>query len=154
MSLMTTLRWTVRKVFWNFVAKRKYKRNIPMVVDHPHRTPARLQLIPLVQVYPSIPIGDILIADHPLQDEGRVKRGMLRRWLTWLYPKFFPEELFLRVLAWLCTTKCGPMQPGRPEIPADPYVALDQAYTKGHRRTVIKTSAALNLDPRRTLKTP
>ncbi|MDF0668501.1 MAG: lipoxygenase family protein [Nitrospira sp.] len=154
MSLMTTLQWTIRKGFWNFVAKRKYRRNIPMVVDHPHRTPARLQLIPLVQVYPSIPISDIWIADHPLQDEGRAKRGMLRRLLTRLYPKFFPEELVLRVLAWLYTTTCGPMQPGRPEIPADPYVALDQAYTKGHRRTVIHTSAALTLDPKRTLKPP
>lgn len=125
-----------------------------MVVDHPHRTPARLQLIPLVQVYPSIPISEIRIADHPLQDEGRAKRGMLRRLLTRLYPEFFPEELFMRVLAWLYTTRCGPMQPGRPEIPADPYVALDQAYTEGHRRTVRKTSAALNLDLKRRLKSP
>lgn len=154
MSLMNTLQWTIRKGFWNFVAKRKYKRTIPMVVDHLYRTPVRLQLVPLAQVYPSIPISDIQIADHPLQDEGRPKRGLLRRLLVRLYPKFFPEELLMRVFAWLCTTKCSPMQHGRPEIPANPYAALDLAYTKGHRRTVIKKSATLNLDPKRTLKPP
>lgn len=154
MSLMNTLQWTIRKGFWNFVAKRKYKRNIPMVVDHLYRMPVRLQLIPLVQVYPSIPLSDIRIADHPLQDEGRAKRGPLRRLLMRLYPNFFPEELLMRVFAWLCTTRCSPMQPGRPEIPADPYAALERAYTKGHRRTVMENSAALNLDPKRTLRPP
>lgn len=154
MSLMNTLQWIIRNGFWNFVAKGKYKRNIPMVVDHLSRTSVRLQLVPLAQVYPSIPISDIRIADHPLQDEGRAKRGLLRRLLTWLYPTFFPEELVMRFWAWLSTTKCGPMQPGRPEIPADPYVALDRAYTNGHRRTVMNTSVALNIHPKNRLKLP
>lgn len=154
MSLINTLQWTIRKGFWNFVAKRKYARNIPMIVDRLDRTPVPLRLIPLTQVYPSIPISDIRIADHPLQDEGRPKSRLLRRSLTRLYPRFFPEELLMRVVAWLYTTKCGPMQPGRPEIPANPYAALDQAYTKGHRLTVMKKSASLNLDPKRTLKPP
>lgn len=42
MSLKNTLQWIIRKGFWNFVAKGKYKRNIPMVVDHLSRMPVRL----------------------------------------------------------------------------------------------------------------
>lgn len=154
MSFIRTVQWAIRKGWWNFLAKRKYKRNRPMVIDRLSRTPVRLQLVPLAQVYPSIPISDIRIVDHPLPAEGRGKLGVLQRLMGKLYPKFFFEELVMRVLAWLCTTRCGPMQAGRPQIPVDPYAALDQAYTKGHRQAAMKASATWNLDPKRTLRSP
>ena len=154
MSFIRTVQWAIRKKFWNAIAKGKYKRNRPMVLDRLSRPSVRVQLIPLAQVYPSIPITDIRIADHPLQDEGRPRPMLLSRVVTRLYPKFFFGEWVMKRLAWLCTTRCGPMQPGRPQIPADPYVALDQAYTKGHRRTVTKASTAFGLDPKRRLKPP
>jgi len=154
MSSIHTFQWIIRKGFWNFVARKKYQRNQPMVIDRLDPTLLRLQLIPMSQVYPTVPISDIRIADHPLQDEGRAERGFLRRLATRLYPDFFPEEWFMRFLAWLSTTSCSPMQRGRPGIPADPYAALNRAYTKGHRRTVMAKSAALQLDSKATLKPP
>lgn len=154
MSWIRTLEWTIRKGFWNFVAKQKYRRNNPKPVDRVTHTSPSLRLIPLAEVYPDIPITDILIADRPPPDEMYTVGGLLARFLAWLSPKSSAEERVLRVLARLYPTRLSPMQPDRPGILPDPYAALDQAYTTGHRQTVRKKAAALNLDPKQMLHTP
>jgi len=136
MSLINSLQWTLRKGMWNFITMRKYRATIPKNVTTVTALPCPLKLIPLNKAYPTIPIPDIHVADHVPKDEERAH-----------------EERMMRLFAWLYTT-ISPMQAGRPAVSADPYQALDSAYTKRHRLTVLQQAATLKLDPQQTLRPP
>lgn len=136
MSLINSLQWTLRKGIWNFIAMQKYSGTTPKKVTAVATTWSQLKLIPLKDLYPAIPITDIHVANHVPKDEAQARNERLMRRLAWLYTKF------------------SPMQAGRPAIAADPYKALDGAYTKRHRLTVLKQAATLKLDPKRTLHPP
>ena len=136
MSLINSLQWTLRKGFWNFIATRKYRKATPQNVTTIAPTSFQLNLVPLNKTYPTIPITDIRVAERVPEDEERTSdEGKMRR-LAWLY------------------TAMSPMQAGRPATAVDPYQALDGAYTKRHRLTVLKQAATLTLNPQRTLRPP
>ena len=137
MSLTSSLKWSIRKRAWNFVAKRKYRSNAPKDITSIPRTGPKLQLVPLQKVFPSIPISTIHVVKQPPRDERRTS-----------------AERFMRILARLYPTCLSPMQPGRPGVAENPHTALDRAYTKGHRRTAIRTAVELALPPSQTVQTP
>jgi hypothetical protein len=108
--------WFFRKWFWNLLAWFKAAVNkpldIPVPVDGPAIVPA-----PLSEVVDGLPIHRVMAcrqADIPA-DERKPSRTMFYRLQVWLYSAF------------------SPMQPGLPEISADPSQALAEACTWLHR---------------------
>lgn len=136
MSLMSSARWIVRKALWNVITRRKYLSNDPKDVTTVPHEPFSSKLVPVQDVYPTIPILDLQVAAPLPADEERPL-----------------DERRMRVLARLYTL-FSPMQGGRPPISVDPYEALDRAYTARHRRAVVTKAASLGLDPKRILHPP
>lgn len=136
MSLITSLQWMVRKRFWNGVARAKYSMTRPKNVTTVAVRRSPVTLIPFTESFPAIPVAGIRVAKQVPQDERQaVAESMMR---------FFAN--FCRV--W------SPMQAGRPDIAANPHQALDEAYSRPHRRAVLRKAAAVRLDPQRMLRTP
>ncbi len=136
MSLINSLRWTIRKGLWNFIARRKYLTTVPKDVTTVAAVWSPVNLIPLNDVYPAIPITDIRIAERVPADEARVK-----------------EERMMARLARLCMV-FSPMQAGSPPVSTDPHQAVDEAYGKRHRQAVLRQAAALEAAPKRPLQPP
>lgn len=136
MSLINSLQWVVRKSLWNAVARKKYRATVPKDVTTiaPRRSP--VTLIPLSQAFPAIPISSIRVAEKVPKDEAQPS-----------------AERLLRLLAKFCAV-FSPMQAGRPAIATDPHTALDEAYSRRHRQTVIRQASGLHLDPQRMLRPP
>ena len=136
MSLINSLRWTIRKGLWNAIARRKYLATVPKDVTTVAAARSAVNLIPLNDVYPAIPIADIRIAEQVPADEARVK-----------------EERKMAFLARL-STFFSPMQDGRPPVSTDPHQAVDEAYGTRHRQAALRQAAALEVAPRRPLQPP
>ena len=80
MSLINSLRWTLRKGFWNFIAMRKYRKATPQNVTTIAPTSFQVNLVPLNKTYPTIPITDIRVAERVPEDEERTSdEGKMRR---------------------------------------------------------------------------
>ncbi len=129
-SLRTRWTWALRRGFWNLLATLKFRGNKPVAVPVPRRMSwwrwllvylfgkslENLARVPFNQIFPSIPISGIRVAGHEPADEWDWKM----KFFTWLQVTLY--RLF------------SPMQPGLPPIEADPYEALQHAYTKRHRK--------------------
>jgi hypothetical protein len=108
--------WKLRKTFWDTFSVVKFRANKPRVVPLPAEHEGRVLPVPLQKRYPSIPIANIPVAEHPPADESMRARLLFCKVQAWLYRRF------------------PPTQPGLAPIEADPFAALDKAYTRGHRR--------------------
>ncbi len=136
MSLINSLQWTLRKGLWNYIARQKYRVTVPKDVTTMAAMRSPLNLIPLNEAHPSIPIADIRVAGQVPKDERRAAEEGMMRLLAGLYTIF------------------SPMQTGRPAVAANPYQALNDAYGKRHRQTVLRQAATVQLAPQRTLRPP
>ncbi|HWC11473.1 MAG TPA: lipoxygenase family protein [Acidimicrobiales bacterium] len=94
----------------------KFRANLPRQAPEPTEDERRVVPIPLQKRYPAIPITKIPVADHVPPDETMRARLLFCRVQAFLYRRF------------------PPTQDGLPPIHPDPHVALDEAYTKRHRK--------------------
>ena len=108
--------WRMRKRFWDRIATIKFSGNKPAKIPLPPEREREIKAIPLNQVFPSIPIPNILVADHVPADEKSVSKKLFYKVQTRLYSTY------------------PPMQSGLPPIDSDPQVALREAYTRRHRK--------------------
>ncbi len=108
--------WKLKKYFWNRLIVQKFRFNKPRCIPLPTDAARKIQPIPLIQRYPSIPIRNILVADHVPADEARLLPLAFCRFQALLH-RIFP-----------------PMKPDLPSIDPDPLVAVDLAYSGGHRK--------------------
>lgn len=111
------IRWRVRKTFWNVFVWVKVAGNRLVTIPLPPKTHRLIRPVPLYEAIPDIPIKGIL-ACHP-RDIPADERSWVHAWAfkiqLWLYSAY------------------PPMQPGLPEVDADPDRALKQAFTWLHR---------------------
>ena len=121
--------WALRRRFWNLIATAKFKGNTPKVIPYPGRLNwwqgvlvfsfgkalDRIGRVPFNRIFPGIPICNITVAGHEPADEW----DAAMTFFTWLQVTLY--RLF------------SPMQPGLPQIEANPYEALPNAYTTRHR---------------------
>jgi hypothetical protein len=108
--------WKLKNRVWNWIIVLKFSRNKPRSVPEPVNRVRKIRRIPLSQRYPSIPIKNILVADHvPADEDRRVGRAACKI-QAWLYRKFPPKV------------------PGLPPIDPDPMTAINLAYSEGHRK--------------------
>ena len=108
--------WKLKSRAWNWFFVLKFRFNQPRRVPEPTNRVRKIRRIPLSQRHPSIPIKNILVADHVPADENRRFSLVVCRIQAWLYRKFPPKA------------------PGLPPIDPDPITAVDLAYGEGHRK--------------------
>lgn len=108
--------WKLRKKFWNFLARKKFAANEPVIIPVPHEDNRTLQPVSLESKFPGIPIPNIRVADHVPADEAQPLKVYFYKFQVAMY-RLFPA-----------------MQDGLPPIDADPQRALDEAYTRRHRK--------------------
>jgi hypothetical protein len=110
--------WFLRKWFWIFIAWFKAAMNKPLDIPLPGPQGPRITPVPLCDAVPGLPIQRVLVcppAQIPADERSASKTGFYRL-QVWLYQAF------------------SPMQPGLPNINADPDHALRRTYTWLHRR--------------------
>src|SRR5262245_30743586 len=107
--------WSVRKSVWNNIAITKFRANKPADIPVPKDDGRKLEVVGLVQQFPTIPIPNIRVADRVPTDEASV-----------LKHTFYDLQVALY-------RGMSPMEAGLPPIDADPIKALDEAYTSAHR---------------------
>jgi arachidonate 15-lipoxygenase len=116
---MQQLKWKLKSSFWNWFIVLKFKSNKPRHAPRPTDSSRKIGRIPLCQRYPSIPISDILVADHvPTEETERFKLFVCAVQAKVLY-RYFPPKVA-----------------GLPPIGPDPMAALDAAYTPAHRKSL------------------
>ena len=108
--------WRLRRAFWNWLLTFKYRHNKPLVVPPPVAGERPIEPVPLSSKFPRIPIAGIVVADHVPEDEAQTLPLRFCQLQAGLYHLF------------------SPMQPGVPEIDANPRTALQDAYTPAHVR--------------------
>lgn len=108
--------WKVRKWFWRGLATKKFAGNRPAVIPVPRADGPRLKPVSLASQFPRIPIPNIRVADKVPPDEAQPLKVIFYKFQVAMY----------RILS--------PMQPGLPQIDADPQKALDQAYSAAQRK--------------------
>jgi hypothetical protein len=108
--------WKLKNRAWNWFVVLKFRLNKPRRVPEPTNMVQKIRRIPLSQRYPSIPIKNILVADHVPGDETRQLGLIACRLQAWFYRKFPPKVS------------------GLPPIDSDPMTAVDLAYGEGHRK--------------------
>ncbi len=111
------IRWRLRKALWNLLGFVKMAGNKPRDIPVPRTRQVPISPIPMQEAMPEIPIREIPVwpPDQIPDDEKSLAQTLITKLQLWLY----------RV--------CSPMQPGLPPIDADPYDALNQAYTWLHK---------------------
>lgn len=109
------LSWRLRRGFWNRISVLKFKGNKPAHIPEPTDT-TKLVPIALSRSVPTIPIDNILVADKVPADEVSQLKKTVYKMQVGLY-KLYP-----------------PMQEGLPSVANDAGAALDEAYTKAHRK--------------------
>ncbi len=108
--------WALRKRFWNFLAILKFRVNRPAVIPLPSDDGRTIAAVSFTDQFPAIPIPNIRVADHvPADEASRLK--------------YYFYEFQVALYRWF-----SPMQAGLASVAADPYQALDEAYTRAHRR--------------------
>jgi arachidonate 15-lipoxygenase len=98
------------------IAILKYRANRPAVIPVPRDDGRVLHAVSFASQFPGIPIPNIRVADSVPTDEASRLKYYFYEFQVTLY-RLFP-----------------PMQPGLPSIDANPQKALDEAYTRAHRR--------------------
>ena len=94
--------WRLRRAFWNWLLTFKYRHNKPLVVPPPVAGQRPIEPVPLSSKFPRIPIAGIVVADHVPEDEAQTLPLRFCQLQAGLYHLF------------------SPMQPGVPEIDANP----------------------------------
>jgi hypothetical protein len=113
---IATLRWALRKGFWNLLAVFKFRNNKPALIPLPTGGSRRhIVPVPLRSVIPGVPIDGILVADHVPADEAQPLKKLFYAFQLLMY-RLYP-----------------PMQPGLPPVSDDPDTALRDAYGTRHR---------------------
>ena len=122
--------WGLRKGFWNVLATQKFAGVKPAVIPFPGRLAwwrwilvlvfgkgvSNIERVAFNRIFPSIPITHVQVAAHEPADEW----DALMKLFTWIQVQLY----------WLFPA----MQPRLPSVEADPYAALNDAYTVRHRR--------------------
>jgi len=110
-----SLRWRVRRAFWNKLAVLKYHGQKPAVIPQPSAQSKPIELVPFVTRHRGIPIHDIVVA-------GKLPRDEVEK------PKQAFTRVQHRVVRWY-----SPMQRRLPQVHADSQRALDAAYPPAHQ---------------------
>lgn len=113
---MHRLKWKLKNRFWSWFIILKFRFNSPRRVPRPTDRGRSIRRIPLRERYPSIPISNILVADHVPADE----RKLLGQFASWLHAR-------------LCH-RFPPEEPGLASINPDPNVTIDRAYHRRYRK--------------------
>jgi arachidonate 15-lipoxygenase len=121
--------WRLRRRFWSGLMIFKFRHNRPLVTPIPEEESRPLYCVPMRSRFADLPISAISVADRVPRDE--VQKLAL---------------FFCRAQAWLARV-FSPMEEGLPQIDADPYVALETAYTKRHERCCPKPLRPEGYDP-------
>jgi hypothetical protein len=114
-SAKRSIRWRVRRSFWNHFATFKYQHQEPSTIPVPTDNAKPVKLIPFTTMYPHIPITGVVVGDKVPKDEAQpLKRGFSRMQgrIGHLYP---------------------PMKAGLPQVDERATDALAEAYTASHR---------------------
>lgn len=109
--------WRLKKLFWDLFIVVKFRFAKPRHVPVPAADPRKIRPIPLVRRYPSIPVSNVLVADHVPVDENQRPRFILCK-IQALFYRIFP-----------------PKAPGLPSIDSNPMEAVARAYGQGHRKS-------------------
>lgn len=110
------IKWAVRKRLWNRIILIKYQGNKPAHIPLPPVDRRPIRSVPLKEVFPSIPITGITVADHVPKDES----SLVKRY-------FFKFQMLLISIF-------GPQQDGLPPVSDDSEVMLGKAYGKAKRK--------------------
>ena len=105
--------WLVRTFFWNLLGWLKFAFAKPLKIPLPAKGGHLINLVPLSEAIPGIPIEAIMVA-RPKEipaDERSLLKSLFYKFQVWLYSAF------------------SPMQPGLPPVDPDPVQALRHAYT-------------------------
>lgn len=122
--------WALRKRFWNLIATLKFAGVKPAKIPFPGRLPwwrwllvfpfgktlTDIDRVPFNRIFPTVPVTQIRVAAHEPADEW----DALMKLFTWIQVQLY----------WLFPA----MQPELPSIEAEPYAALQKAYTPQHRQ--------------------
>ena len=112
---MSDLHWWLCRRFWVAVQEFIFRKARPLDVPVPSDAGTPVGAVPFARQYPSVPIDGPVVAGHAPPDEFRRSVLFAKRIQLWLY----------RVLS--------PMQPGLPEVDADPFRALQRAFPRAYR---------------------
>jgi hypothetical protein len=110
------LRWFVRRGFWDFIAFGKFALAKPIDIKRTPTTRCRITPKPMIQAIPEVPLHNVMVCAR--EDIPKDELGCMARVSTVAYD----------VQVWLYTHFMPPMQPGLPQIDADPQVALKKAF--------------------------
>jgi hypothetical protein len=111
------LKWFLRRGVWDLLAFLKFAASKPLVIKKPPTRQRRIKPKRMIDAIPEVPLRNVMVC--PRADIPRDERSLL-------------HTLFYDFQIWLYTA-LSPMQPGLPEIDADPQVALKKAFN-GLRR--------------------
>jgi hypothetical protein len=112
------LMWFLRRGIWDFIAWLKFVFSKPLNIQQPPAKWDRIEPKPMIEAISEVPLYNVMVcsrADIP-KDERSWPKTKFYDFQVWLYTAF------------------SPMQPGLPQIDADPQVALKRAF-RGLRRT-------------------
>ncbi|HET9256899.1 MAG TPA: hypothetical protein VFO16_17125, partial [Pseudonocardiaceae bacterium] len=116
---MRELIWKLKIGAWNRFLVTKFRGNKPRYAPRPADSSRKIGRIPLSQRYPSIPIPDIPVADYVPPDETEWYKLKVCDFQAKVLYRYFP-----------------PKMAGLPSIPPNPLMAIDAAYTRGHRESL------------------
>jgi hypothetical protein len=119
------LKWFLRRGLWDFIAWGKFAAAKPLDIPRPPAKWDRIEPKPMIDAVPGVPLHNVMACARANIPKDEL-RGMAKL-STWFYDR----------QVWLYTHFAPPMQPGLPEIDADPQVALNRAFT-GLRRTCFR----------------
>jgi len=109
MSAWAQLTWQLRRRFWTRWQLLRFRLSKPQHIGPPVPTTEHLRVVPLGEVYPAIPLRDVLTVEQIPSDEAPLRMRAL-------------------INTGLALGRCIPqMRPGLPEIADDPRTALDDA---------------------------
>ncbi|MEX0345552.1 MAG: lipoxygenase family protein [Rhizobiaceae bacterium] len=108
--------WKMRSSIWNKFLDLKYKGAKPAHIPVPEQQDRKIKPVPIGDYYPSLNIGNVLVADHIPADEAQPLKRKAVSFQTWLSGRF------------------SQMQDGLPPISADPFTAMDTAYSSGRSK--------------------
>ncbi|MEO1257604.1 MAG: hypothetical protein AAFZ15_02370 [Bacteroidota bacterium] len=108
--------WNIKKGFWNWIAITKFKGNKPAKIAVPRREPDDLAAVPFISKFKKIPVGNIVVPSRVPKDEASRLKYYFYQFQVGMYAVL------------------SPMKKGMPPIDADAIKALDQVYTKKHRK--------------------
>ena len=141
MGIRSRVIWWFRRGLWNVIVRIKFKNNEPLAILPVPRSFDEVVPVPFSQQFADVRIPSLQVAYAIPSDEKR----------PWL--QYAKKTLIFTVQRWLYHW-FPPMQQGLPSIDADPQIAMQQGYRRGHDR-VAKRAATTHSVPRElTLRRP